>query len=384
METPNEATPEAQAKRVFILGAGFSKPAGLPLATELTDDVLNELRKLVGDEYELFKFARHIRELHQWMNQTRGMSPLNIEEFYNYATTYIERLRLDQHLQPVGRDAGETADRQARDIEAWLSYLDEYLLDVLIEYERKADLDPIRRFADVLRPSDAIVTFNYDRLVERALGAQGIEWTLGFNDASSKRIAVLKLHGSMDWICLERDKHHNDPGLELLFTKRDSNRERNPPKSRTGEVEYDFELLRINNDDRLQGLIKDRHSIQVDHFWGLAGLGPQKRISQVPGLAAPWAKARRAIYEAEVIVIVGFSFSGYDRLAQIEFARVMAGREKQNEPAPRIVVIDPIVAKSNGCMHADGLALMKRIESVFRPAECVGVGHETYDWQLVG
>lgn len=383
METPNKPTPEAQAKRVFILGAGFSKPAGLPLATQLTDDVLNELRKLVGDEYELFEFARHIRELHQRMNQTGGMSPLNIEEFYNYATTYIERLRLDQHLQPVGRDAGETADRQARDIEAWLSYLDEYLLDVLIEYERKADLDPIRRFADVLRPSDTIVTFNYDRLVERALVAQGIEWTLGFNDADSKRIAVLKLHGSMDWICLERDKHHNDPGLELLFTKRDSNRERNPPKSRTGEVEYDFELLRINNDDRLQGLIKDRHLIQVDHFWGLAGLGPQKRISQVPGLAVPWANARRAIYKAEVIVIVGFSFSGYDRLAQIEFARVMAGREKRNEPAPRIVVVDPIVAKGNGRMCADGLALIKRIESVFRPAECVGVGHETYDWQLV-
>jgi hypothetical protein len=36
------------AKRVFILGAGFSKQAGMPLATEMTNLILEKFR-----EYDL-------------------------------------------------------------------------------------------------------------------------------------------------------------------------------------------------------------------------------------------------------------------------------------------------------------------------------------------
>ncbi len=78
---------------------------------------------------------------------------------------------------------------------------------------------------------------------------------------------------------------------------------------------------------------------------------------------------------------MGFSFSGYDRLAQIEFARVMAGRQEDERPQPRILVVDPLLRKRNGRMKAGGPALIRRMESVFRPAECCGEHHEKLDWQ---
>jgi len=38
------------SKRVFILGAGFSKQAGLPLATELTPLILNKFKEHEQDD----------------------------------------------------------------------------------------------------------------------------------------------------------------------------------------------------------------------------------------------------------------------------------------------------------------------------------------------
>ena len=153
-------------RRVFILGAGFSKPAGFPLATELTDKVLDAFHATAGAAHELFKFAADVQRVHDWIEKNRRMSKINIEEFYDYATVYAERLRLEQHDVPVGRLSGETPYQHAADLLTWLSYLDSRLLEVLIHHEDTADLAPVRRFVKALRPGDTVITFNYDRLVD--------------------------------------------------------------------------------------------------------------------------------------------------------------------------------------------------------------------------
>jgi hypothetical protein len=64
------------------------------------------------------------------------------------------------------------------------------------------------RLACVIRPGDAVITFNYDQAVERALRAVGL-WDLktgyGFpieDGATGSRVEVLKLHGSTNWRAL--------------------------------------------------------------------------------------------------------------------------------------------------------------------------------------
>ena len=370
-------------KRVFILGAGFSRPAGFPLATELTDEMVARLSVDDDDDDEdgLGSFARHIDGVHQWITRSESISALNIEEFYDYATVTAERLRMDHQTATVDRTAGETAYVLATDIDVWLSYIDDELLEVLLDYDDKAYLAPIVRFGRSLRPGDTIVTFNYDRLVERALSEIGVPADLGLDpEADDGAIRVLKLHGSMDWLMFRRSQRQDDTDLRRIYSKQDVNRE-GPDRiaGPSGEDEYDFELYQVCG-ERLTRLIRQRALIQVDHRWGLAGLGPRKRVSRVPGLGAVWERARRALFEADQITVVGFSFSPFDRFAQIEFARVAAGRDRAGVAPPRVAVIDPALIADNGRVSAWGQGLIDRVESVFRPVHAIGARHENFDW----
>lgn len=375
--------PTSHPKRVFILGAGFSKPAGFPLATELTDEVLSTIRGLMGDDYELFEFARHVQELHQWISRTDSLPRLNIEEFYDYLTVFRERFMFEHHLELVDRYAGDTAYSRAESIQAWLSTMDDFLLESLIKHEDSACMSPIQRFSETLRPGDSIITFNYDRLVERALQAQGTGWHFGL-DSNASGIPVYKMHGSLDWICFARNQRAAREGVRRLFSKTDENREREQTCSeRWGEPEFDFELFQIEDDRKLHRYIKDRDIIQSDFSWGLAGLGPRKRVSLIPGLGAVWDNARVSLYHADHIVIVGFSFAGFDRLAQVEFARVMAGRNANEVSPPRITAIDPCLQLSASGMSEDGKALINRISSVFHSVHPIGVCHQNFDWDLL-
>lgn len=369
--------------RVFVLGAGFSKPAGFPLATELTNEVLDELRDLVGDDYDLFSFVEHVRKLHQWISRSQTIPLLNIEEFYEYASVYAERFRFEQHRTPVGRHDGDgTPYSQAETLETWLSYLDEHLLDVLLKHEHAAKLDAVNRFVSELRPGDTVVTFNYDRLIERCLTEQGKPWSFGFEEnPASDKVLVLKMHGSVDWICFARSERVARKKFQLLFSKVDENRARQPkPDEPCGEDEYDWELFHVEDDASLRSTIENRSIIQCSHRWGVAGLGPQKRVSLIPGLGVVWERARRALYNADKIAIVGFSFSSYDRLAQIEFARVAAGRDEAHVAPPEVVVVDPALQITHGVMSESGASLIRRVESVFRPVKPVGLLHEQFDW----
>ena len=70
------------SQRLFILGAGFSKPAGLPLASELLDLVLNELKRLGGRTH----LHRAVDSYLGYVEATTGRKParIDIEEFAGY------------------------------------------------------------------------------------------------------------------------------------------------------------------------------------------------------------------------------------------------------------------------------------------------------------
>lgn len=379
-----------QSRRVFILGAGFSRSAGFPLATELTDELLSAIEESLGSDYEFLAYANQIKRLHAWLIGTRrsaskAIAPLNIEEFYEYAYAYSERFRLEQHRETVGRNAGDTEYSRAEIIGSALSYLDEQLLEVLLRHEEAANPTSIDRFVSTLRPCDTVVTFNYDRLVERSLEKLGISWSFGMSDDRPGDVRVLKMHGSLDWICFARDQARRQKLLRRLFSKTDVNQAPDETQRvRSGEDEYDYELFQIRDDAKLRDYIQKQMLIQRDYRWGLAGLGPQKRASRVPGLGLVWERARRALYHAEHIVVVGFSFSPFDRLAQIEFARVAAGRHEDGQSAPRVTVIDPALISDGSKLSESGNCLIQRIEAVFCKAIPIGVKHQDFDWQTLG
>ena len=375
-----------KARRVFILGAGFSKPAGFPLATELTDELLKVYEETTGKADELLQFAAHVRQLHKWLRDRHGnvIPMLNIEEFYEYADIYAEQCRLEQHREVVGRGYGETSYALANGLETCLSYLDEDLLAVLLKHEKVADLTKIERFANALRPGDAVVTFNYDRLIERCLTRIGKPWSFGMKLNDEERdgtIPVIKMHGSLDWACFPRGHVGDDRREKLIFSKEDLNRkEKLKPSDPMVEHEYDFELFHILDEEPPKNPMASDILGRPNCRWGIAGLGPRKRPSLIPGLGVVWEHARQVLSLADTIVIVGFSFSPFDRLAQIEFARVMMGRDQKKASTPQVILIDPALRPVDTEVSPVGRQLAKRIEEVFGSVNCHGMLHEEFDW----
>jgi hypothetical protein len=307
-----------------------------------------------------------LRERLDWLSGG-GQQPrsLNIEEIFHYAHFDIEVHRLRQHLAPVGRrDGPGTPWNDAESISAWLSHLEDVLRDVILETEDQANLVPIARWAEAVDTSDTVVTFNYDTLVERALLEVGKTWNHATGREGDSGIAVCKLHGSIDWIVAHRSESFSKLGL--LFDKENANRS----EQDTGHVEDDFRLWRCQSREQLRKWISDR-DLQSGSWKtvGIAGLGAYKQPHQIPGLGRVWAHGMRALAEADLAIVVGFSMSDFDAMAQMQFAEVARNRQVENRPL-LVRVIDPFIREESEV----------RFRRVFRHVEFDKCHHEKFDW----
>lgn len=362
-------TTRTDAKRLFLLGAGFSKPAGMPTGVELTGLLMDEMKRRPIHEFPTFSAS--IDGLHEWLTPTCDAQQINIEDFYEYATHLAERYRLMQHCVRVRRDAGETPHRYASDIDTWLSYIDEYLVALLADLQDHAHVAPVARLAAHIRSNDTVVTLNYDCLVERCLEDHGMVIDRGMQaEPMHDAIPVLKLHGSIDWMQCLRSAPPNEPWLEKLFSKADMLYDSHRGAcSRTGEDEYDFELYRIQRES-LQSVIQRRRILDFSHCTALAGLGPRKQVSRVPGLGMVWDRAAHALSEADHIVLVGISLSPHDRLFTLQLAASIKSRMRAGKPLPRVTAIDP----------GPGDTLTTRMQHIFHTGTLIREGHEAFDW----
>ncbi len=330
-------------RRVFILGAGFSKQAGLPLATELTSLILDET-----ELKDLEDMQAWVADLKQRVAATEGTGedasrfPLNIEQLFDFAKYDEELCRMKQQLCPVGREWGDTDWATAESISSWLRYMEEKLPHVIWDAQTQGNLEIIRRFTDQISGDDTILTFNYDTLVETGLSARGQTWNHGLNDRNNGGVTVLKMHGSVDWILLKRRAENQLEKFVKLFSKKDANAEEHGSNPRN-DPEYDWELWRAKDTSTCNAVIDmDKSGLSnFRYFLGFAGLGQCKPLHQLPGSALTWVTAFKELNEADEIYVVGFSMSPYDRMSRFHFTSVMRQRAK---PPIRVVVIDPCAA----------------------------------------
>lgn len=186
--------------RVFVLGAGFSKPAGLPLAQVLWKEVLDRARRLewIREEldYELGEFDRY--------RSSRGNEiddqPVDFEDFMAF-------LDLEHALGLTGSDTFSAEGNRLQLALRWL------IAQIIVERTPPPDALPpcYQEFVDALQPHDYVLTFNYDTILENALDSIGRPYRLfpsryaavhdgwAEGDSSREEVAVIKLHGSVDW-----------------------------------------------------------------------------------------------------------------------------------------------------------------------------------------
>ena len=328
--------------RIFILGAGFSKQVGMPLANELTDLILERFKEY--KQTEMLAWFDNLKCRIDWLEKASGKKSggVNIEQVFDLASFDAELWKMAQHRCSLGRTHGDTPWQIAKDIEAWLIYMEDDLRDVIWERQKNArqKLSLIEQFSQNLREDHAVLSFNYDTLLEESLTKIGKPWRYGFAREDGGGIPVLKMHGSINWAVARRDQSRNFD-YPILFEKEDRNKQcenGNP----TGEEEYDTVLLRIP-DDKLANRIEKR-DLQLGHKRyeiGIAGLGSYKPLHKTPGSGEVWFNATKALREAQEIYIIGFSLSPFDNMARLHFGGMMCKRaEKKNLPQ-KVVLIDP-------------------------------------------
>jgi len=356
--------------RVFIFGAGFSKPAKMPLATEILPLLVKKLHN-----NETKEWLKGLVERLKWFEgDVADPNPFsaNIEQVFHYGHFNIENCRLRQHMCTVGRIHGETPWSQGESIRSWLSQLEHHLRDVISEHDEKSDLVPIVRWARAIKDDDTVLTFNYDTLAERALDTAGMPWNHCFEKEIKAGVPVFKLHGSIDWIIAHRSESFSKSNL--LFDKRNENAGNTRANGYTGDFEDDYRLWRCTSLDQRRKWIEGRdvqyvHKDAMPSTVGIAGLGAYKELYRVPGLGLVWARGRQALLKADRVIVVGFALSDFDGMAQMQFAGVAMARHRENRPLP-VVVINPRLDEAG----------MSRFRRVFRSVEFVREFHEKIDW----
>lgn len=190
--------------RIIILGAGFSCPAGLPLAGELFEEVRRRARVQYGQTNAIESDLDYFMEYKRRCDGLKGSrADVDYEEFLGFLDV--------EHA--LGFRGGNTITSEGNQTQLIVKTL----IGSIIQEKSPHSLSEIPsfylEFAKRLEPFDYVLTFNYDTLLERALVAVGKPFRLfpnryervvpqygyGAVDSSREEVVVLKLHGSIDW-----------------------------------------------------------------------------------------------------------------------------------------------------------------------------------------
>jgi SIR2-like domain len=200
------------SSRAFLVGAGCSKCAGLPLTCELKDEILGRLTE--GARSTLTSV----------MNSFKGASSSTIEE---YISEIVDVMAIAKRRKESGaKETSVELDKKIYSEENLSDALKEIRASIVSCIKKNCDISVHRRFVravhyqlrsgrrDRSRPADYLV-LNYDTLIEDALGLESVPfsdgmaggttgwWDLGALGNTDLQARTLKLHGSIDWVVLK-------------------------------------------------------------------------------------------------------------------------------------------------------------------------------------
>jgi len=194
----------------FILGAGFSAPAGLPLGVDLMPLVIKEAKEILVRNSDNKTLYDNILEPdladYVWYKSLCGKlitdySNINFEDFISF-------LDLEYYLTLTGENWSSEGNRSQILVRNLLArIINNRQIKINVSAQELYD-----EFVKVLKPRDLIITFNYDTILEDALKRNSIPYR--FNgycykeikeddsvilDVECEDVILLKMHGSINW-----------------------------------------------------------------------------------------------------------------------------------------------------------------------------------------
>lgn len=304
---------------VFILGAGFSKPAGLPLGNELFGEIIRyaKLRGLYENILQA-DIATFLEYTHEANGEYLSEEQINFEEFISY-------LDIEHFLRLRGSDHWSNEGNRSQLVIRNLIGLSLYLRQESIKDEA---FSLYENFVNRLEPGDWVFTFNYDTILEGAFKKQNIPYRLfqtryknlsfygGEVDSDrDNEIVLLKMHGSIDWF----DKSHYLRNRDYL---RGSGKDIKPHNA----------VFDGRKDFRIKSLVEQPYpkDSALNSIYVLENLGDyfgeSNLITEVPLIISPsfskvvylnpltefWAGFSRSGTVEKRVAVIGFSLPEHD------------------------------------------------------------------------
>lgn len=268
--------------RVFILGAGFSAAAGIPLTEELLARAMEKFALECPGIYS--RVENYAKECAESTGNDLDLSEISFSEL----CTFLEFIELREY------GGGERwCENGSREKLALRFYLAKTIA------ERTPSTSSVPQlyidFAAQLHERDIVISLNWDGLLEVALDAIGKTYTYNFSD--EKAIKLCKLHGSVNWRLGEPNQWGapvNTLGWQSLeFTK----------GMMTREIYHSPSLLRFSTWHSYTPLG------EVDPFLVLPGYG---KAFDVRANAVLWYKPEFAFSTTHDVFIVGLGLARDD------------------------------------------------------------------------
>lgn len=266
--------------KVFVLGAGVSHSAGLPLAahmlTAVAETTLSQPERAELDDFLEYLMPTFEKEVANYPDVEEFLTLLEVAE--SYAQFSRAKLAFPRR-------------RLAKLKRTFLGGLARYLWG---GHEAVTADHPITLLVQTLKPSDIVITFNYDLTVERAISNLDRTWDYKRGAAD---ITLLKPHGSIDWFHADEVEADGDRFVELF----------------TDLTWFDgWNLERQKLGRSLPVIVPPVVAKLLDD----------------PDLQAIWMEVGASIARADAIYILGYSLPQADTLTRFVLRRAISSRKK--------------------------------------------------------
>ncbi|ARV15360.1 SIR2 family protein [Polaribacter sp. SA4-12] len=215
-------------KKVFVIGAGFSFPAGMPL----TNGLLILIHKKASEK-DYFDSNGKVKmgQAEVLLNKLQYYYPKEDISHEKIMNGEMNQINLEEFLSFVAAESTflSTGEKFNEHGSKFLAFMKQWLGEVIYEEQLKI-LNKIpefyKSFIEKIKDS-LIITFNWDTLLEHLFDFQNIKYRnqLNLDDDNfkerKKSIPLLKLHGSIDWFSSikEQSSTNNFESLGYGFEK---------------------------------------------------------------------------------------------------------------------------------------------------------------------
>ena len=311
-DVQNSFVEMAKRNRVFVLGAGFSVAAGVPLTNELLRTAMNLFSaECPGIDSRVETYAM---EAIGQRTESLDISKLNFSEL----CTFLEFVELREY--GGGERWSENGSREKLALRFYLAKA------IVASTPRPKDVPELyRAFADQLQPRDIVISFNWDGLLEAALESVGKPYT--YERANEGAIVIAKLHGSVNWRLHEPRRLDRSPPM-LRWRQLDFGGDPTKPSMYCAP-----ELLNARAWTHIQPLS------EVDPYLVLPGYG---KAFDVRANAPLWYKPEFAFAFTHDVYVIGLSLAHDDFFVRSFFlSNLPYLNDFTDVPDRKVVIINP-------------------------------------------